>query len=115
MELSKITDRLKRMKSVKVAILFGSQAKGRARKDSDIDICVITDPESDEPLGLSSDRVDISLFHKLPLIVRYHVFRDGKILINRDDALLTRLKSWTIKLYLDEKHWRDALMAKVLS
>jgi predicted nucleotidyltransferase len=98
-----------------VAILSCSCAKGRARKDSDIDICAITNPETYEPLGLSSEKSDISLFHKLPLIVRYHVFRDGKVLFCKDARLLTKLKFWTIKLYLDELHWRDAMVAKVLA
>jgi predicted nucleotidyltransferase len=103
------------MKCVKAAILFGSFAKGRQRADSDIDICVITEGEGDSPLELSSDKIDISLFHKLPLIVRYRVFRDGKVLFCRDGLLLTKLRFWTIKIYLDEKHWRDAFVAKVLS
>ncbi|MEW6749185.1 MAG: nucleotidyltransferase domain-containing protein [Candidatus Micrarchaeota archaeon] len=112
-ELGKITARLKGMGSVKAAILFGSRAKGRQRKDSDTDICVISDDDS--PLSLSSEKIDISLFHRLPLTIRYHVFRDGRLLFCKDDRLLTKLKFWTIKLYLDEKHWRDALTVKVLS
>ncbi|MBU0532579.1 nucleotidyltransferase domain-containing protein [Candidatus Micrarchaeota archaeon] len=114
-ELQTITKKLKKMKSVKVAILFGSYAKGKQRKDSDVDICVITDSIEDRALELSSDIFDISLFHKLPLIVRYRVFKDGKILFSKDDKLLTKLKFWTVKLYLDEKYWRDRAVAKVLA
>lgn len=114
-EIQKITARLKSMDSVKAAILFGSYAKGKQREDSDVDLCVITSPESDEPLELSSKKIDISLFHRLPLMMRYRVFRDGKLLFCKDAALLTKLKFWTIKLYLDEKHWRDAFVAKVLA
>jgi len=115
MQIEKIVERLKKMKSVKAAILFGSYAKGKAREDSDIDICVITEDEDDSPLELSSNVLDISLFHRLPLLVRYRVFRDGKILFSKDDLLVTGLKFRTIQTYLDEKHWRDAFVAKVLS
>lgn len=113
--IKKLSNALKKIKSVKAAILFGSYAKGKQRKDSDIDICVITEGEDDSPLELSSEKIDISLFHRLPLTVRYRVFRDGKVIFNKDDRVLTRLKFWTLKLYLDEKHWRDAFIAKVLS
>ncbi len=113
MEIKEIAERLEKLKSVKAAILFGSHAKGKQRKESDIDICVIAD--DDEALTASSEAFDISLFHKLPLIVRYHVFRDGKVLFSKDDRLLTKLRFWTIKLYLDEKHWRDKAVARVLS
>ncbi|MEK6979509.1 MAG: nucleotidyltransferase domain-containing protein [Candidatus Micrarchaeota archaeon] len=113
--VKKLSEQLRRLKSVKAAILFGSVAKGKERKNSDIDICAITTSEDDSPLDLSSDKLDISLFHKLPLVVRYHVFRDGQLLFSKDDKLLTKLKFWTIKHYLDEKHWRDRFVEKVLS
>ena len=114
-EIARITRLLKRIKSVKAAILFGSRARGRTRKDSDIDICVITDKDDDSALELSSDIFDISRFETLPIVIRYHVFRDGKVLFCRDKAILTKLKFWTITQYLDEKHWRDAAVAKVLA
>ena len=92
--LKDLVKKLKRLDSVKAAILFGSYAKGRERRDSDLDICVIAD--NDDALKFSSKRFDISLFHKLPLVVRYHVFRDGEILFSKDDKLLTKIKFWTI-------------------
>lgn len=115
-EVQELSSKLKKLKTVKIAIIFGSVAKSKARKNSDIDICVITeDKHDDTPLEFSSHRFDISLFHKLPLTVRYRVFNDGQILFNKDDKLLTKLKFWTLKFYLDEKHWRDRFVQKVLS
>lgn len=115
MDIREISKALFKMPNVKAAILFGSQAKGRARKDSDTDICVITKNEDDSPLTLSSEKIDISLFHRLPNQIRYHVFKDGAILFSKDDSLLTNLKFWTIKIYLDEKHWRDIATTRVLA
>lgn len=114
-EIKKLISGLKKIKSVKAAILFGSHAKGKPRKESDIDVCVITDKKNDEALEFSSDKLDISLYDNLPLYVRYRVFRDGEILFNKDDKLFTKLKFWTIKQYLDEKYWRDKFVAKVLA
>jgi hypothetical protein len=113
--LEKLTTELKKIESVKAAILFGSYAKGKQRKDSDVDICVVTDGKDEQALGLSSDKFDISLYDRLPLLVRYRVFKDGKVLFSRDDKLLTKLRSWTLRVYLDEKHWRDRFVEKVLS
>ncbi|MBI2079769.1 nucleotidyltransferase domain-containing protein [Candidatus Micrarchaeota archaeon] len=114
-QIKEITDRLKGMKDVKAVILFGSYVKGRQRKDSDLDLCVITDSETDKPLELSGEKIDISIFDKLPLTFRYRVFKDGKILFNKDERLLTKLRFWTITNYLDGKYWRDRLVARVLS
>jgi len=114
-DINWLSNELKKIKSVKAAILFGSVAKGKARKNSDIDICVITDSEDDAALEFSSAKFDISLFYKLPLVVRYRVFKDGKILFSKDDRLMTKLKFWTLKHYLDEKHWRDRFVEKVLA
>ena|SRR3989338_6638157 len=112
-----IAKKLKSMKSIKIAILYGSQATGKARKDSDIDICVIgIDSEAEmKALEYGSDKVDISPFSRLPTYIQYRVFRDGRVLFNKDDKLLTRKKFWAITWYLDEKHWRDRLTQKVLS
>lgn len=114
MSLEKVVRELEKMKSVKAAILFGSHAKGKQRKDSDVDICVITEG-GDEALAVSSEKYDISLFGELPLAIRYRVFRHGRVLFVKDRKLLTRLKYWTVKHYLDEKHWRDRAVEKVLS
>ena len=114
-QLETLVEKLKKIRSIKAAILFGSYAKGKQRKNSDIDICIITEKRDDEALEFSSEKFDISLFDRLPLIVKYRVFRDGKILFNKDDKLLTKLKFWTLTTYLDEKHWRDRFVEKVLS
>lgn len=114
-EIKKLVSELKKIKSVKAAILFGSHAKGKQRKESDIDICVITEEKDDKALELSSNKFDISLFDRLPLYIRYRVFKDGNVLFNKDEKLLTKLKFWTLKHYLDEKYWRDKFTSKVLS
>lgn len=42
-ELNQVIDNIKNKISVKKVILFGSYAYGMPRKDSDIDLCIITD------------------------------------------------------------------------
>lgn len=114
-ELEELAERLESLDSVRIAILFGSRVRGRPRADSDIDVCVVTEGEDDEALALSSGRMDISVFRRLPLYMRYRVLRDGEVLFCKDEGLLTKLRFWTVKLYLDEKHWRDRAVHEVLS
>lgn len=113
MDIREISKALFKMPNVKAAILFGSQAKGKARGDSDIDICVITEDNNNSPLALSSEKVDISLFHKLPTTIRYRVFRYGKVLFSKDDIFMHKLKFWAITDYQDEQYWRDKFAAKL--
>ncbi|MDO8554899.1 MAG: nucleotidyltransferase domain-containing protein [Candidatus Micrarchaeota archaeon] len=116
-QIENIAKNLKTIKGIKIAILFGSQAKGRARNDSDTDICIIGDSKKSElrALEYSSEKIDILPFAKLPLVFQYKVLKYGKILFNRDERLLTRTKFWTITKYLNGKYWRDKFTAKVLS
>ncbi len=116
-EIASIANKLESLKNIKIAILFGSRAKGTARADSDIDICVMgtTKDAEEKALEYGFVNVDIVPFHRIPLAVQYRVFKDGKILFSKDDTLLQKTKFWTIKRYLDEKHWRDKFTKKVLA
>ena len=114
-EIDKLVNELNKIKTVKAAILFGSYAKGKQRSESDIDVCIISDKGDSKALEFSSEKYDISLFCRMPLYIQYRVFRDGKVLLCKDDGLLSRLKYLTLTSYLDEKYWRDKFVEKVLS
>jgi predicted nucleotidyltransferase len=91
---------------VNAVILFGSYAKGRIKPLSDIDICVIAEKNMGIEqrvtiTGLSSDKLDISLFWNLPLTIQFRVFKEGKVLFNRDWLILHRIRIKTVKEYLD--------------
>nr|QNO43692.1 hypothetical protein FICJDHNH_00032 [Methanosarcinales archaeon ANME-2c ERB4]QNO43953.1 hypothetical protein AECFJODE_00006 [Methanosarcinales archaeon ANME-2c ERB4]QNO50651.1 hypothetical protein BCJHFGCD_00005 [Methanosarcinales archaeon ANME-2c ERB4] len=85
--------------------LFGSYARGREKPYSDIDICVIADKHAnrDEILSHSSKKIDLSIFHDLPLSMRFRVLKEGKLLFLRDDLKLHRIIVATIGSYLDFK------------
>ena len=79
-KLKDIASGLSKLPFVKAIVLFGSQANGKAREDSDIDLAVITGTISKEQrieiLGCSSEKFDISLFSDLPLIIQLALARD---------------------------------------
>jgi predicted nucleotidyltransferase len=80
--------------SVRLAVLFGSQARGDARPASDIDLLVRTKegarlrevvPRLEAKVGRSLHAVTVTEAQRSPLLLA-EVLRDGRVLIDRDDA-----------------------------
>lgn len=103
--IDKIIEPLKKNRDVVSIYLFGSYARGREKPFSDIDICVVADRDAnmDEILSHSSKKIDISIFHDLPLSMRFRVIKEGKLLFSRDELKLHRIIVATIRSYLDFK------------
>ena len=104
-EIDNIIEPLMKNRDVVSIYLFGSYARGREKPFSDIDICVVADRDAnmDEILSHSSKKIDISVFHDLPLSMRFRVIKEGKLLFSRDELKLHRTIVATIKSYLDFK------------
>ncbi len=104
-EIDKIIEPIKNNSEVVSIYLFGSYARGREKPFSDIDICVIADRDADRDaiLSNSSRKIDLSIFHDLPLTMRFRVLKEGKLLFLRDELRLHRITVATIKEYLDFK------------
>ena len=104
-KISKIIEIIKSDPNVIAIYLFGSHAKGEATPLSDIDIAVILEnptPESEADIGsLSSPEIDVVLFHRLPLHIRYEVFKYGKEIFARDEEKLLEIKLRVMREYLD--------------
>jgi predicted nucleotidyltransferase len=98
-------ERLERQSSawpeLKLAVLFGSQARGKARPRSDVDLGILLDPYSAElrfqveaRLGRSAGRpVDVVLLDDAPPLLRFEIAREGKLLFQREDHLWTDFKT----------------------
>jgi predicted nucleotidyltransferase len=90
-ELKELVSRLKRIKFVHSIILFGSLANGTQRAQSDVDLCIITKPDSDvslkQRIALNNsvpESIDISLLRELPVYICKRIFREGKVLYTED-------------------------------
>jgi predicted nucleotidyltransferase len=94
-------------KCVKAIYLFGSYTRNEMHLHSDIDLCVIADKENvyleRELMRIGKGKLDISLFCRLPLPIRFRVFREGKLLYIKDRDFVDKLKIATFKGYLDIK------------
>ena len=88
-------------------ILFGGRARGDAAPESDVDVCLVLDPNRAAEPGRTEKRLDylgrfdldVSIFQQLPLVVRSRVLKEGKILFVRDEDALYDLALRTARAW----------------
>lgn len=97
------------------AFLFGSYARGTANYLSDVDIALYVDETHmppPGPYGYTSDlivelrrqlkqNVDVIILNKAPLVLRFHILQDGKLLFCRDPLARIRFHEKTVREFLD--------------
>lgn len=121
--LKSITNTLKRHPEIILAYLFGSQAKGMARQDSDIDIALLIDESSvkqsrlrfqiDLAAELGNDRIDLVILNHAPPLLQHQVIKHGVKLFSRDKATTVDFVFKAITRYLDTiylRHVQDEVM-----
>ena len=107
------------------ALLFGSNARGTERVDSDADIAIELEPGASrdvQTLGslvarLSSAAgraVDLVLLDEAAAPLAYRIFRDGRLLVERNHGALVARKARALLDYLDFKPIEDRCAAGVL-
>ena len=75
---------------VRLAVMFGSAARGTARSDSDVDVGVLLDDDDDLPaLRVALERavarsVDLVSLRTAPPLLRFEIARAGQLLVERD-------------------------------
>ncbi len=112
-----LQDALTSRPEVLEAYLFGSQAHGTARTDSDVDVAVYVDPAALEgPIGwggydaelgadligaLGRNDVDVVVLNRAPPLLYYLVLRDGTRLVTRDAMATTTREAQALSRYFD--------------
>jgi predicted nucleotidyltransferase len=99
--LERLKEKASTWPELKLAVLFGSTARGQARSRSDVDLGVLLDPYSpglrfqvEAELGRAAGRtVDVILLDDAPPLLRFEIAREGVLLFQREDHLWTRFKA----------------------
>ena len=110
---------------VAYALVFGSTARATARPDSDVDVAVELIPDAVRDvhaLGRLTARlesaagraVDLVLLDEAPAPLAYRIFRDGRLLVERDHAALVARKARALLDYLDFRPVEERCAAGVL-
>lgn len=93
---------------VEFVVIYGSVPEGRARKGSDIDVCIKYNGDEDERnrfrfrvlSSMMDDDIDVHIYDDLPLYIRKDIFR-GKILYCRDEIRFNDLA------YIERRRFED--------
>ncbi|MBI3764072.1 MAG: nucleotidyltransferase domain-containing protein [Chloroflexi bacterium] len=100
-------------------VLFGSQAKGRARHNSDVDLAVRFRPGLARPgtrkleiasqfdaLFPSAKEVDVSFLNDAGSILLFEVATSGRLLYERQPLLFWQFQSYAARRYDDDYKYR---------
>lgn len=96
--------------------IFGSYAKGRMRKSSDVDVAVYAEPEvvagdlgldvrlryTVELEGMIGKSVDVVILNQAPPILRHQIFRDGVLVYERERSRVRRFIGDALVEFYDE-------------
>jgi len=104
--------------SLDLVVLFGSQAKDRAMKESDVDIGVFrktSEPTLNDQIVLSgkfaelfkNNNIDISVISSNNPVLMYNILKNGKILYTTENELADTLRLYAWKLLAESKSFRD--------
>ena len=96
---------------VRFIILYGSSVEGITRQESDIDLCIDIDADTDyerssfrlKVLSELPDLFDVQIFAQLPLYVKKEVIK-GKVIFCRDEEYLYETAISLIKEFEDFKY-----------
>lgn len=117
--LDRMIETAKKDELVLAVLLFGSAARGERSATSDLDVCLVLEPNGYTPLHLSEKKLeylaafdaDIQVFQQLPIYMKQRALRDGKVLFCRDEDLLYQMAFDVIREYSDYEHiYREYLL-----
>ena len=125
---NRLADFFSKQEQVKLAYLFGSEAKGKAGRLSDIDIAVLFDGSLNKKqrfdlqlklIGdiseiLKTDRVDLLIINDAPLSLNYEVIRANHPLFVRDRNEKIDFEQGILSRYLDRRYYEKRASSEFL-
>ena len=112
--LDRLRHTLEEELDVAYAVLFGSSARGTAHAGSDADIAIELRPGASRDVralgrlaarleSAAGRRVDLVLLDEAPASLAYRIFRDGRVIVERDHGAMVARKARALLAYLDWK------------
>lgn len=118
-EVDNIIKKLKENQKVVAVYIFGSYAKGFTRANSDIDIAVImkdfTFDDEAEIGSMYSKKIDLVLFHRLPLHIQFEVFKYGKEIFVKDEDFVNEIKFKILRNFHERYRYYQRLKEIILN
>ena len=113
--VGRLADALAPREEVLEAYLFGSRARGQARRDSDIDVAVYVDEArahdgawgyraeltTDLMVALGTNDVDVVVLNRASILLYHRVLRDGVRILSRDLRATTARAGQALSRYFD--------------
>ena len=127
-EEKRVTGFLDTQKRVKLAYLFGSIAKGKSGKLSDVDLAVFLDESlskkeqfnlrlkllSGMTSVLKTDRIDLVIMNDATLSLNYEIIKSNHPLLVRDKGLKIDIEHGILSRYLDRRYYDKRWSAEFL-
>lgn len=86
------------------ALVFGSQARGTARPDSDLDVAAFWTGEPPAPWEVElPEGVDLVILNDAPLELAGRIALEGQVLFEDDEVARVRWVAVTRRIWLDER------------
>ena len=130
-ELNKaeLTAYLSKQEDIIAAYLFGSQATGRQRSESDLDIAVLLKEDysavrldrrlkmADEMSLLAGIETDVVILNDAPCVLTHQILKTGRLLHERDRGARMDFEVMAGKIYADlgpsRRFFREALLREI--
>lgn len=112
-ELIDIKKLLQRDKDILFAYIYGSYPTGNIHLQSDIDIAVYLKEKDTEYYlkkdneFLVNDKFDIRILNVMPLVLKFKVLKDGKLLFSNDEPKRIDFETEVIDRYFELKPYLD--------
>jgi predicted nucleotidyltransferase len=102
--LKKLLNETKKDKDILAVMIFGSFARGEEYRDIDVALILCEKKTKKEMskirlryLSKFNSKLDIHIFHQLPLYIKIAILKEGKIILNKNEDLVYEIAFQTIK------------------
>lgn len=119
-QIQSIKGFLEKDRDILLAYLYGSAAAGTIHPDSDIDIAVYLKEGDIEyylkkdneflgnaPIAIGNDKIDIRILNIMPLLLKFKVIREGRLLILKDEQKRVDFETEVMDRYFEMKPYFD--------